>query len=88
MPKPASPQVTAHLTAIKDQVRSLLELSEEDIVLIRQLACTEPGCPPLETVVAVLPPDGPTRSWTLHQRVDDLTPDLLAAALAKPPAVH
>jgi hypothetical protein len=88
MPKPASPHLTAHLTAVKEQVRSLLSLSGEDIVLVRQLACTEPGCPPVETVVAVLPPDGPTRSWTLHRPVDDLTPDLLAAALAEPPAVH
>ncbi len=27
--------------------------------MIRQPACTEPGCPPLETVVAVLPMSGP-----------------------------
>ncbi|MEY9834877.1 hypothetical protein [Streptacidiphilus sp. EB103A] len=86
MPKPAPPHVTARVTALKDHVRHLLTLDEEDIVLIRQLACSEPGCPPLETVVAILPPDGTMRRWTLHHRVDDITPDLLATALALPPS--
>jgi hypothetical protein len=49
--------------------------------MIRQLACTEPGCPPVETVVAVLAPDGPARRWTLHSPVDQITSDDLRAIL-------
>lgn len=85
MPNPAPPHVTAHLTALKDQARNILALDADDIVLIRQLACTEPGCPPLETVIAVLPPDGGSRRWTLHHRSQDITPDLLTTALAQAP---
>ncbi|MDH6129989.1 hypothetical protein [Kitasatospora sp. GP82] len=87
MPRPASPRLVAQLTALKNQARQLLELAEEDIVLIRQLDCTQPGCPPVETVVAVLPPSGTSRRWTLHHPVDEITPDLLAAALAATPTV-
>ncbi len=85
MPRPVPPRQAAQLTALKNHARRLLALTDEDIVLIRQLHCTEPGCPPVETVVAVLPPASGTRRWTLHQPVDEITPDLLAAALAEPP---
>ncbi|MGW2650541.1 hypothetical protein ACWC2T_38060 [Streptomyces sp. NPDC001393] len=45
-------------------MRALLDLDDDTAVLIRQLACTEPGCPPLETVVVVLPMEGDARRWT------------------------
>jgi hypothetical protein len=53
--------------------------------MIRQLACTEPGCPPVETVVAVLPMDAEARRWTLHRPVAQITFDDLRALLANPP---
>jgi hypothetical protein len=53
--------------------------------MIRQLACTEPGCRPVETVVAVLPMDGPARRWTLHSPVDQITSDDLRALLHNSP---
>lgn len=33
----------------------------------------------------MLPPGGDIRRWMLHHPVDQITPDLLAAALAEPP---
>jgi hypothetical protein len=53
--------------------------------MIRQLACTEPGCPPVETVVGVLPMDAAARRWTLHRPVTQITFDDLLALLANPP---
>ncbi|MGV0743760.1 hypothetical protein [Mycolicibacterium sp. XJ870] len=50
MPK-ASPE---HVDDLKAVVRTTIGLSLDTTVLIQQLACTEPGCPPVETVVAVL----------------------------------
>ncbi|WP_405639409.1 hypothetical protein [Streptomyces sp. NBC_00019] len=76
---PATP--SPHLRKLKETVRILLDLDEDTAVVIRQLACTEPGCPPLETVVAALPMNGPARRWTLHQPTDDITEDDLRAAL-------
>ncbi|MER5544100.1 hypothetical protein AB5L52_06465 [Streptomyces sp. CG4] len=66
---------------LKETVRTLLDLDDDTAVLIRQLACTEPGCPPLETVVVVLPMEGAARRWTLHRPADQITKDDLRAAL-------
>ena len=36
---------------VKAWVVRHLELSEEDLVTVAELACVEPDCPPVETVV-------------------------------------
>ncbi|MEV5831944.1 GTP-binding protein [Spirillospora sp. NPDC052242] len=48
---PAEPPQTL---ALKQVVRRLLSLDDDTGVVVRQLACTEPGCPPLETVDEVV----------------------------------
>ncbi|MFF7754144.1 hypothetical protein ACFZCP_34020 [Streptomyces sp. NPDC007971] len=65
-------------------MRALLGLDDDTAVLIRQLACTEPGCPPLETVVVVLPMEGAARRWTLHRPADQITGDDLRTTLLAP----
>src|ERR1700741_3660775 len=35
-------------------VRRVLNLEDDAVVMISELRCSEPGCPPLETVIAVL----------------------------------
>ncbi|GAB2972195.1 hypothetical protein GCM10023080_040310 [Streptomyces pseudoechinosporeus] len=77
--QPRSP--SPRLRELKETVRALLDLDEDTAVMVRQLTCTEPGCPPLETVVAVLPMDGAARRWTLHQPAEQITEDDLRAAL-------
>ncbi|AEH10698.1 MULTISPECIES: hypothetical protein [Protofrankia] len=49
---------------LRGWIRSALDLDEEATVLVAQLACAEPGCPPVETVLAALPAAG-RRSVTL-----------------------
>lgn len=70
---PRQPGPSPQLRELKETVRRLLGLDEDTAVMIRQLACTEPGCPPMETVVAVLPMDGAARRWTLHAPADRIT---------------
>ncbi|MEU9444199.1 hypothetical protein AB0D42_25530 [Streptomyces sp. NPDC048304] len=65
-------------------MRALLGLDDDTAVLIRRLACTEPGCPPLETVVVMLPMEGAARRWTLHRPADQITEDDLRATLLAP----
>ncbi|MFF4762954.1 hypothetical protein [Streptomyces sp. NPDC001292] len=65
-------------------MRALLGLDDDTAVMVRELACTEPGCPPLETVVAVLPIEGEARCRTLHDPADQITEDHLRAALLAP----
>lgn len=47
-------QDAAHLRTleqVKAWTRESLDLVAEDAVLVAEVACTRPGCPPLETVV-------------------------------------
>ncbi|MEY9938899.1 hypothetical protein [Streptacidiphilus sp. MAP5-3] len=83
-----SPEHTARVNAIKGQTRRELDLDDGDTVVVRQLDCTEPGCPPVETVVAVLGAGGASRRWTLHHPVTEITPQRLAEALATSPATN
>jgi hypothetical protein len=69
---------------LKQSVRRLLDLDDDTTVMVSQLACSEPGCPPLETVIAVLPMDGPPRRWTLHRPADQVTEDDLRTLLTIP----
>ncbi|MEU2715508.1 hypothetical protein [Streptomyces sp. NPDC007205] len=82
--RPGPPGPSPQLRELKGTVRALLALDDDTAVMIRQLACTEPGCPPLETVVVVLPMEGAARRWTLHRPADEITEDDLRAALRAP----
>ena len=44
-----------HLTAIrrvKEWTRERFSLADEDAIMVSEVTCTVPGCPPLETVIA------------------------------------
>jgi hypothetical protein len=42
---------------VKDWIREFALVPDEFSILVTELKCTEPGCPPLETVVALLGPN-------------------------------
>ena len=80
----SAPKASAtHLASLKDAVRGELGLDTETTVLIQQLACTEPGCPPVETVVAVLGTARPT--WKFSTPTTDVTLEALRDVIAKYP---
>lgn len=78
---PSAP--TAYVSELKDIVRSTLSLGTDQVVLIQQLACCEPGCPPVETVVAVM--GSPRRSWKFAVPTVDVTPERLRNTLTNYP---
>ena len=64
-----------------------LPIAAEATVTVMELECREPGCPPLETVVAAMQHDKETRQWKLHKAMPDVTlADLVELAGKKPPA--
>jgi hypothetical protein len=71
----------ADTVALKAAVRQLLGLDDRHTVVVQQLACAEPGCPPVETVVAVLAAGEEPRRWTLHKPLSTVTPSDIRAAL-------
>lgn len=66
---------------IKEWVRRWLSLNESTTVIVTELRCTEPGCPPLETVIAVLTAPGSTRQFKLHKSVAEVKAEDIAALL-------
>ncbi len=56
---------SARIREVRQWVRDRLGIPPEVTVMVTELQCSEPGCPPVETVVAVL--YGPGR--TVQARV-------------------
>ncbi len=53
--------------------------ADDAVVMVQEVRCEEPGCPPLETVIAVLPRGGgATRK--IHKAAQDVTRDDVARA--------
>jgi hypothetical protein len=70
---------------VKQWVRELFVLSDDATVMVIELRCLEPGCPPLETVIAILSENG-NRHYELHKSIAEVTEEdalqLLAETLA------
>lgn len=76
-----------HISRLKDIVRTVARLDTAATVVVQQLACTEPGCPPVETVVAILGP--PRRAWKFPKPTTDVSAaELRAELLAHPNGDH
>lgn len=69
--------------ALAALVRATLNLPDDVAVTVQQLACREPGCPPVETVLAVL--GTPPRRWAIPRPLSDIDDDLVTALLAHDP---
>jgi nitrate reductase delta subunit len=80
------PERSAALERVRAWTRTRFALPEDAAILVAQVACSLPGCPPLETVVAFWT-EGPTRhQFKLFKPVaevvaDDLPPSFMKNAL-------
>lgn len=79
-----------HVARVKAWVRELLTLAPDTAILVTELQCTEPGCPPLETVIAVLEEGEPPRQYKVHRALTDVSRGDVTAVIAPrtPPASH
>jgi len=76
-----------HLAAVKAWAAELLFPGADAPVMVTQLACREPHCPPLETVIGLLERGRTTEHYRLHKAVGDVTrADVVALAGAAGPA--
>ena len=76
----------ALIRQIKDWAYECLPISAEATVTVMELECREPGCPPLETVVAAMEQEKETRQWKLHKAMPDITLADVVGLAAKEPA--
>jgi hypothetical protein len=58
---------------IKEWVRRSFNLPSDAVVMVSELRCSEPGCPPLETVVAILNGPGNRQQAKLHLPLAEVT---------------
>ena len=65
-------QRAAIARTIKTWVKEADLAPEDATLLVTELSCSEPGCPPVETVIAVLS-CGARTQWKLHRRMTDVT---------------
>ncbi len=84
-----SPAHRAALARVKAWVRARFKLSDDDTILVAELECVVPGCPPLETVIAFWTEDTQRRHYKIFKPVeqvveDDLPPSWMKNALIVP----
>jgi hypothetical protein len=65
---------------LKTATRRLLSLSDDAVVSVTELACPDPGCPDIETVVAILIAGERPRTARFQKRIPEVDPSDLAAA--------
>ena len=58
---------------IKDWIRSDLSLPDQFSILVTELKCSEPGCPPIETVVAILGSGSEQYQQKVHLPIEEVT---------------
>lgn len=58
---------------IKSWVSNQLHLGEDVGLLVTELQCTEPGCPPVETVIALLRSNGEKTQFKIHCALLEMT---------------
>lgn len=81
----ASPSADlAQLNTLKHWIRDFLALSDDDVITLHHLTCTDPGCPLHETVILVLA-ENCTLRWHLTHPAGTLTKAMLHQTLASPP---
>lgn len=68
---------------IAEIARTTLRLPDDTAVTVSQLSCREPGCPPVETVIAVLA--SPPRRWTIHRPIAEIDDVLVTGVLTHDP---
>lgn len=71
-----------HVMRVKAWVAESMPLLPGSTVMVAELTCREPGCPPLETVIAVLG-GAVQRKETLHKALAQVTAEDVRAITAR-----
>jgi hypothetical protein len=65
---------------VKGWVRATLGASSDTALAVNEIACTDPACPGVETVILVMAPGQTTRAFKLPKNLDEVTePDIRQA---------
>ena len=83
------PEHTQALERVREWTRARFNLPEQTTVLVSEVACGLPGCPPLETVIAFWTDGDKRHHWKVFKPVtqvcaDDLPPSWMKNAIVVP----
>jgi hypothetical protein len=81
-----NPEHRQALDRVKEWTRARFKLPDDATILVSELACTIPGCPPIDTVVAFWTEGGRRHHFKVFKPVaevveDDLPPSWMKNAL-------
>lgn len=72
------------VTRVKAWVREGLGLDDDAVLTVNEIACTDPACPGLETVILVMRPGAPTQAYKARGSIVVQTRPAIRKALAAP----
>ena len=57
---------------LKIQISKKYQLPESTIISVAELACHEPGCPPIETIITARAENGSMQNWRVGKSIDKI----------------
>ena len=70
---------------VKAWVREALQVGDDTTLMVTELRCTEPDCPPVETVIALMETAQAGRQYKVHKPLSDITRSDVARLATTPP---
>jgi hypothetical protein len=77
LPKPDKQAVDR----VKDLARTALKAAPDTAFAVNEIACNDPGCPGIETVILVMEPGEKTRALKIAKPLDDVMEQDIIRAL-------
>ena len=78
LPKPDKQAVDR----VKELARAVLRVSQDTAFAVNEIACNDPGCPGIETVILVMEPGQKTRALKIPKVLDEVMEQDILNALA------
>lgn len=78
-----APEHVAAVEGLRRATRARFRLAADAAILVSEVACRMPGCPPVETVVAFWADNGERRQFKLFKPVAEVVEDDLPPAWMK-----
>jgi hypothetical protein len=78
----SAPKPNAEAVArVKDWARATLQAAPDTAFAVNEIACNDPACPGLETVILVMEPGKKTRALKVSKALEAVTEEDLRGAL-------
>ncbi|SDN15529.1 hypothetical protein SAMN05216360_10682 [Methylobacterium phyllostachyos] len=68
---------------LKQALRAALDLDEADTLAVNEMACADPGCPDMETIVLVMRVGAPTRALRIRRPMEAVDAADIATLVAE-----